>query len=53
MLMCVWFRCYDVSSDGERFYGWQQTVSPNPAPVTHINLVMNWFEELKAKVPAR
>jgi hypothetical protein len=21
-------------------------------PVTHINLVFNWFEELKAKVPA-
>jgi len=21
-------------------------------PVTHINLIMNWFEELKAKVPS-
>jgi hypothetical protein len=21
-------------------------------PVTHINLIQNWFEELKAKVPA-
>jgi len=25
--------------------------SPLP-PVTHINLIQNWFEELKAKVPA-
>ena len=22
------------------------------APVTHVNLILNWFEELKAKVPA-
>jgi len=21
-------------------------------PVTHTNLIMNWFEELKAKVPS-
>jgi len=44
-------RCYDVAPDGQRFYAMQ---ARNPAPppmVTHINLVFNWFEELKAKVP--
>jgi hypothetical protein len=29
-----------------------QTPAPPSRPlVTHINLVFNWFEELKAKVP--
>jgi hypothetical protein len=28
-----------------------ETPSP-PSAVTHINLIQNWFEELKAKVPA-
>ena len=51
-LMCVYSRCYDVSADGERFYGVQELEAPAPAPVTHINLVANWIEEVKAKVPA-
>ena len=49
-LPCVPMRCYDVAPDGERFYVVQSTFPPSPV-VTHINLVLNWFEELKAKVP--
>jgi Tol biopolymer transport system component len=52
-LPCVPMRCYDVAPDGERFYGVQGKESPPPPVVTHINLVQNWFEELKAKVPRR
>jgi hypothetical protein len=45
-------RAFEVGSDG-RFYG-VEAVTPQPAPiVTHINLIENWFEELKAKVPRR
>jgi hypothetical protein len=37
--------------DGQPFHT-SRTPKPPPAPVvTHINLVLNWFEELKAKVP--
>ena len=50
-LGCTPLRCYDVAPDGQRFYGYQVRSSA-PAPVvTHINLIQNWFEELKAKVP--
>jgi len=44
-------RSYDVSPDGQRFYVVQQSVAPH-GPVTRIDIVTNWFEELKAKVPA-
>ncbi|RPJ83855.1 MAG: hypothetical protein EHM13_06445, partial [Acidobacteria bacterium] len=44
-------RCYDLSADGTRFYAFQ-SVEPPPLPVvTEVNLIQNWFEELKAKVP--
>jgi Tol biopolymer transport system component len=41
---------YDVSSDGQRFLmvkSGEQEAAP-----TQINVVLNWFEELKQKVPA-
>ncbi len=44
-------RFYDVAPDGQAFYALQLVTSPSPPPVTHINLIQNWFEELKAKVP--
>jgi hypothetical protein len=48
---CVPARCYDVKPDGQGFFG-VQTIPPQPvAPVTHIQLVQNWAEEVKAKVP--
>jgi hypothetical protein len=43
----------DVAPDGQRFYVLQQHAEARlrPAPITHINLGLNWFEELKTKVP--
>jgi hypothetical protein len=46
-----WLRHYDVAKDGRGFYAMRVLpVSPLP-PITHINLIQNWFEDLKAKVP--
>jgi len=47
---CIPVRCYDVAPDGQRFYVVQAVASPPPPVVTRIDLVLNWFEELKAKV---
>ena len=44
-------RNYDVSPDGDRFVLQTQVVLP-PEPVTRINIVLNWFEELAELVPA-
>jgi serine/threonine-protein kinase len=44
-------RGYDVARDGQRFYVLQFQVPPPVPPVTHVGLIQNWFEELKAKVP--
>jgi len=44
-------RRYDVAPDGQRFYVTHWPTPPPPPVVTHINLIQNWFEELKAKVP--
>ena len=46
------FPFYDVSPDGERFLMLKPVESQATAPTT-INIVLNWFEELKARVPAR
>ena len=40
-------RSYDVSPDGRRFL----MVQPEQASVTQLNVVINWFEELKQLVP--
>jgi hypothetical protein len=49
----TYVRGYDVSPDGQRFFVLRrEPVAPLP-PSTHINIVLNWFEELKAKVPSR
>ena len=42
---------YDVSSDGQRFLMVQQNEQATSA--TQINVVLNWFEELKRRVPAQ
>ena len=42
---------YDVTPDGQRFVMLQQ-VAPDSAP-TQINVVLNWFEELKQRVPTQ
>ena len=41
---------YDVSADGQRFLMVKATEQASSA--TQINVVLNWFEELKQKVPA-
>jgi Tol biopolymer transport system component len=46
-------RAYDVSPDGLRFYVTRQMARSSPPVVTHINLILSWFEELKAKVPVQ
>ena len=42
---------YDISPDGQRFLMLKPSESTGVAP-TQINVVLNWFEELKQKVPA-
>ena len=44
------FPYYDVSPDGQRFLMLKPTEQAQTAP-TQINVVLNWFEELKRKVP--
>jgi Tol biopolymer transport system component len=41
---------YDVGPDGQRFLMLKPTKQAQAAP-TQINVVLNWFEELKQKVP--
>jgi Tol biopolymer transport system component len=43
-------RNYDISKDDERFLMIKQ-VDEQPAPVTHLNVVLNWFEEVKRLAP--
>ena len=50
---CIPVRCFDVARDGQRFYAMQVASSPPHPAVTDVELIENWFEELKAKVPAR
>jgi hypothetical protein len=50
-LSCTPVRCCGVAPDGQRFYATLLLAPPPQPPVTHINLITNWFEELKAKVP--
>jgi serine/threonine-protein kinase len=42
---------YDVSLDGQRFLMLKPSEQVQAAP-TQINVVLNWFEELKRRVPA-
>jgi hypothetical protein len=44
------FPFYDVSPDGQRFLMLKPVDSQASAP-THINVVLNWFSELKQKSP--
>jgi Tol biopolymer transport system component len=47
----VMFANYDVSRDGQRFLMLKPSEQAQAAP-TQINVVLNWFEELKRRVPA-
>jgi Tol biopolymer transport system component len=46
------FPFYDVSPDGRHFLMLKPVESQAAAP-THINIVLNWFDELKQKVPVK
>jgi eukaryotic-like serine/threonine-protein kinase len=52
LLACMWVRCYAVAPDGQGFYAVRMTPPAPVPPVTHIQLVQDWTEELKARVPA-
>ena len=39
---------YDVSVDGQRF-----VMVKNDAGASHLNVVLNWFDELKSRVPMK
>jgi hypothetical protein len=45
-------RGYDVSPGGDRFF-MTKLVIPVEPPITTMNLVVNWLDELKARVPAK
>ncbi len=47
----VTFPNYDVSPDGQRFLMLKPSEQEAAAP-TQINVVLNWFEELKRRVPS-
>jgi serine/threonine-protein kinase len=42
---------YDVTPDGQRFVV-LEPVEPDTAPVTHLNVVLNWFAEVKQRTDA-
>jgi hypothetical protein len=44
-------RGYDVSPDGERFVMVNDGEPANASP--QMNVVLNWFEELKQRVPVK
>lgn len=43
-------RSYDVSSDGQRFLMIKDMPAPAPTPASVV-VALNWFEELKARLP--
>lgn len=47
-------RSYDVSADGQRFLMLKETAGASTsAPLPSMTVVVNWIEELKARVPAK
>jgi serine/threonine-protein kinase len=42
-------RCYDVAPDGQHFFAVVYPASGTAPPATHINLVLNWLDEVKEK----
>jgi hypothetical protein len=45
-------RSYDVYPDGRHFIA-SLIENPTEPQVTRLNLVLNWFDELKRRVPTR
>ena len=42
-------RAYDVTSDGQRFLMIKEDASPEGLAPNEIHVVLNWFEELRAR----
>ncbi len=42
---------YDISPDGQRFVMVKESSEAGERPPDQINVVLNWFEELKRLVP--
>jgi Tol biopolymer transport system component/predicted Ser/Thr protein kinase len=49
----TWRPAYSVSADGQRFLMFKGKENPQNNAATQINLIQNWFEELKQKVPVK
>ena len=47
----AFFRDYDITPDGERFVMILPEVESDASATSSINVVLNWFEELKERVP--
>ena len=47
-------RTYDMARDSKRFLGLRADVGPDGQPIApQIQVVLNWFDELKARVPTK
>jgi hypothetical protein len=47
-------RTYDMSRDGKRILGLRTDVGSDGRPLApQVRVVLNWFEELKARVPLK
>jgi serine/threonine-protein kinase len=53
LFVAVTGRPYDVTADGKRFLMIKSTNTVSGATPTSITVVLNWTEELKARLPAR
>ncbi len=51
--MPVLQRTYDVSADGLRFLMIKESTTDGTASLPSMTVVLNWFEELKARVPTK
>ncbi len=45
-------RAYDVAADGQRFLMVKEGTAAGSVAQTRMHIVLNWFEELKARVPS-
>jgi len=46
-------KMFDVTADGQRVLAVYKHGNPTAPPPTHINIVLNWFEELRELAPAK
>ncbi len=46
-------RTFDISHDGQRFLGLIDATSSGVAAVSQLQVVLNWFDELKQRVPVK